>query len=254
MRGPLNRGHLKIPMITIIRVGLGSIYSISTWFGVWVSMSLRSSGPKTHAGPSLLLRKRFGSDRFDNVSVSIWTPPLVIEAQPEWNWRSACRTLDYPKCCPNPLIKQLQKFLPMFFTLGVVVRFRAVFAGNITLRPFGQQLLMFFCSWDGKKLGAHVVIVFWVVTPRECIWETHFASVQPALFGDGSAACILFRISKSELLLLFLFLRLLWFLYIIIIIIIIIYICYLWVYLSPFWWWKRSLHNFQNFEKRSEGP
>ena len=42
-----------------------------------------SSGPKTLAGPSLLLRKRFGFDRFDHVSVSIWTPPLG-------DWSPAC--------------------------------------------------------------------------------------------------------------------------------------------------------------------
>ena len=55
---------------------------IST-FGMLVSMLLRSSGPETHAGQSFLLRKHFGFDRFDDVSVSIRTPPLVTEAQPD---------------------------------------------------------------------------------------------------------------------------------------------------------------------------
>ena len=44
-------------------------------------------------------------------------------------------------------------FLPKLFPLGVVVlRFRAVFAEHITLRPYGQSLLKLFCSWDRKSL------------------------------------------------------------------------------------------------------
>ena len=31
-------------------------------------------------------------------------------------------------------------------------RFRAVVTGNVTLRPYGQQLLKLFCSWDRKSL------------------------------------------------------------------------------------------------------
>ena len=46
------------------RLGLGSIDSISTWFGILVSILLRSAGPEARAGPSFLLRKRFGLDRF----------------------------------------------------------------------------------------------------------------------------------------------------------------------------------------------
>ena len=53
------------------RVGLDLIGSMSTWFGILVSMLLRSSGPKTHAGPSFLLRKGVGFHRFDRASVSI---------------------------------------------------------------------------------------------------------------------------------------------------------------------------------------
>ena len=66
------QGHGRQPGTgrNVCRVGLGSIDSISTWFGVLVSMSLRSSGPKTHAGLSLS-RKRFGFDQFGNVSVWI---------------------------------------------------------------------------------------------------------------------------------------------------------------------------------------
>ena len=55
----------------VSKVGLGSIGSISTWFSILVSTLLRSSGPKTHAGPSSLLSKWFDFDRFDNVSISI---------------------------------------------------------------------------------------------------------------------------------------------------------------------------------------
>ena len=40
-------------------------------FGILVLILLRTSGPKTRAGPSVLLRKRFGFDRFDNISVSV---------------------------------------------------------------------------------------------------------------------------------------------------------------------------------------
>ena len=64
-RGPIHEASMYN------RVGLGSIDSISTWFGMLVSISLRCSGPKTHAGPSFLLRERFGFDRFDNISISI---------------------------------------------------------------------------------------------------------------------------------------------------------------------------------------
>ena len=54
------------------RVGLGSIDSISTWFGISVSTLLRSSGPKTHAGPSLLSHKRLGFDT--NSPFGDWSP------------------------------------------------------------------------------------------------------------------------------------------------------------------------------------
>ena len=50
------------------------------------------------------------------------------------------------------------KFLPMCFSLGVVVRCRSVFTEYITLRPYGQRLLKLFCSWDRKKLETHVVV------------------------------------------------------------------------------------------------
>ena len=52
---------------------------------------------------------------------------------------------------------------PKFFPLGVVIRLRAMFAENITLRPSGQQLLKLLCSWDSKTLGTHAVVIFWVV-------------------------------------------------------------------------------------------
>ena len=44
------------------------------------------------------------------------------------------------------------KFVLMLFSLGVVVRFRALVAEHIILRPYGQQLLELFCSWDRKSL------------------------------------------------------------------------------------------------------
>ena len=52
----------------------------------------------------------------------------------------------------TPREKQLPKFLPIVFPVGVVVRFRKVVAENITLRPYGQHLLKLFCPWDRKSL------------------------------------------------------------------------------------------------------
>ena len=65
--------------------------------------------------------------------------------------------LDLPKYLPKNLPKylprqKLPKYLPKFFPLGVVVRFRAVFTESLTVRPYGQQLLKFFRSWDRKVL------------------------------------------------------------------------------------------------------
>ena len=85
------------------RVGFGSIDSIPTWFGNSVSILLRSSGPNTHAGPSLLFRKRFAFDRFDNISRSICPPPLlVIEPQPGFVASGAIWSLgpDSLSCAP----------------------------------------------------------------------------------------------------------------------------------------------------------
>ena len=73
------------------RVGLGSIDSISTWFGISVSILLRSAGPQTHAGPSLLLRKGFGFDRFDDVSVSTEPSPFG-DRSPAWKHQRCSRT------------------------------------------------------------------------------------------------------------------------------------------------------------------
>ena len=58
-RTPEKRGRSRLD-----RFGLDAV----RYFGL---ILLRSSGPKTHAGPSLLFRKRFGLDWFDNISVSI---------------------------------------------------------------------------------------------------------------------------------------------------------------------------------------
>ena len=44
-----------------------------------------------------------------------------------------------------------------------LLRFRAAAAENITLRPYGQQLLKLVCFWDREKLGTHDVVVLWVV-------------------------------------------------------------------------------------------
>ena len=52
----------------------------------------------------------------------------------------------------EPLEKKLPMILPKLFPLGVVVRFRAAVAENITLRPYGRQLLKLFCSMDRKSL------------------------------------------------------------------------------------------------------
>ena len=63
----------------------------------------------------------------------------------------------------TPRERKLPKLFQKFCPLGVVVRFRAVFTENISLRPYGQQLLKLFCSWDRKKLGTHVIAICWVV-------------------------------------------------------------------------------------------
>ena len=59
------------------------IDSISTWYGIWVSILLRSSGPNTHAGPSFLLRKHFGFDRFDSVFGFDPTPFRILSVARE---------------------------------------------------------------------------------------------------------------------------------------------------------------------------
>ena len=67
-------------------------------------------------------------------------------------------------------------FLPMFLPVGVAARFRLVFAENTVLRPYGQQPLKLFCSWD-RKLGTHVFVVFCLVSlgmpQKERITETN---------------------------------------------------------------------------------
>ena len=69
----------------------------------------------------------------------------------------------YPQCCHDPQRKTLPRFLSICFPLGVVVRFRAVFTESMTLWSYGQQLLKFVLLLGLKKLGTHVVVVFWVV-------------------------------------------------------------------------------------------
>ena len=64
-------------------VSFGPVLPLPAGFGILVSTPLRSSGPRTHAGLSFLLRKLVGFDRFDDVSASIRAPPLLmVEAQP----------------------------------------------------------------------------------------------------------------------------------------------------------------------------
>ena len=72
---------------SLFGAGLGSVDSISTQFRISVPTLLRSSGPKTHAGPAACTWWRVCV----NVSVSIGLitfrfrsepPPWVIEAQP----------------------------------------------------------------------------------------------------------------------------------------------------------------------------
>ena len=60
--------------------------------------------------------------------------------------------IDYQRCCPKPWRKELEKSLPKFAPLGVVVRCRTVVTEHITLRPCRKQLLKCFCSWDTKSL------------------------------------------------------------------------------------------------------
>ena len=65
------------------RVGLGLIDSIPTWFGISVSLLLRSSGPKTHAGPSFLLCIRFGFD-LDSITFRFRPVPPFGDWSPAW--------------------------------------------------------------------------------------------------------------------------------------------------------------------------
>ena len=72
--------------MSVCSMGLGSIDSISTWFGIWASILLRYSGPKARAGPRLLLRKRFGLITFRFRSEP--RPPLAIDLKPSLvGWR-----------------------------------------------------------------------------------------------------------------------------------------------------------------------
>ena len=51
----------------------------------------------------------------------------------------------------TPREKQHPMFVPKFFPLEVVVRFQSVATGNTSLRPYGQQLLRFFClCWNTR--------------------------------------------------------------------------------------------------------
>ena len=63
-----------------------------------------------------------------------------------WGFMDTCMTTQHIALTPR------EKHLRHLFPLGVVVRFRAAFAEHITLRPYGQQLLKLFCSWDGNNL------------------------------------------------------------------------------------------------------
>ena len=52
----------------------------------------------------------------------------------------------------TPREQNIRSFFWSVCSLGHVVRFRAAFAEHIPLRPYGQQLLKFFCSWDRTSL------------------------------------------------------------------------------------------------------
>ena len=80
------------------------------------------------------------------VSISAWVARVRIAKCQCGVW--------LPKILPLPLEKK-NDFRNLFrcfvCPVGVVVRFRAVVAENITLRPYGQQLLKLFWSWDREK-------------------------------------------------------------------------------------------------------
>ena len=62
-------------------------------------------------------------------------------------------TYDCRECCPNPWRKKLPKFLPMLlFPWGLSLDFELFLQKRLTIRPYGQPLLMCFYSWDGKSL------------------------------------------------------------------------------------------------------
>ena len=61
----------------LLRVGLGSIDSISTWLGSSVSALLRSSGPKAYAGHAACTRRGVRA----NVSVSFGSITLRFRSQ-----------------------------------------------------------------------------------------------------------------------------------------------------------------------------
>ena len=79
------------------RVGLGSIDSISAWFGIPVSISLRSLGPQTHAGPAARTWRRVCI----NASVSMGStafrfrsePPLLGDSSPDSSKYNDSQTL-----------------------------------------------------------------------------------------------------------------------------------------------------------------
>ena len=66
----------------------------------------------------------------------------------------------WPKTLPPPLEKITSEASSKVFPLGGVVRFRAVVAEHVTLRPCGQQLLKLFCSWDRESLEHTCTITF----------------------------------------------------------------------------------------------
>ena len=79
-------------------------------------------------------------------------------------------------------------FPPKFVPLGVVVRFQAVVAEQITLRPYGQQLLKLFCSWDRKKLntscrrmlGSEVTKCWQIMNLLKCMFGFGAPSREPS--------------------------------------------------------------------------
>ena len=87
-----------------------------------------------------------------------------------------------PPDATYPLEKTTSKVSADLFPLsplGVVVRFRSVFAEHVTRRPYGQQLLKVVLLLGQKKLGKRAVVVFWVVSTGNSLVDPQLRRLRP---------------------------------------------------------------------------